>query len=368
MPANVSYEYANAQRKYDEAKTTEEKLIALQEMASTAPSHKGAENLRKDISRKIASLKSKMEKQTAATKKSGYTINVKKEGAGQVLVVGLPNSGKSTFLAEYTNAKPEIAAYPFTTTKPEIGTLNYGGANIQLIELPSFLESGELSSQIYSMIRVSDALVLIISDDNIYQLEQIIKYLEKKDIYLVKKKPNVKVIKSDFLGVAFVNEPNLLVDKEKAINLLKDSGYRSHTFILNQKINMDDLLLIINPRAKYLDCICVNVPINDIKKSSNFYKKIEIFDFHDKEDVTDKIFNMLNKIIVYTKKPGKKADTKEPLVLDDNTTVLSAAKDIHKTIYKNLKSARVWGSTRYPGQEVSKNYILKNKDIVEFVM
>jgi len=77
---------------------------------------------------------------------------------------------------------------------------------------------------------------------------------------------------------------------------------------------------------------------------------------------------MLDKIIVYTKKPGQKADTNEPLVLDNNATVADAAKEIHKSISKNLKSAKVWGSTKYAGQEVSRSYVLKNKDVVEFLM
>ncbi len=368
MPANVSYEFAAAKKKYEDAQTNEEKLIGLQEMLSTAPSHKGAENLRKDISRKIASLKSKIEKQALSTKKKGHTINIKKEGAGQVLVVGLANSGKSTFLSKYTNAKPTIAQYPYTTTKPEIGTLNYGGAYIQLVELPSFLDGGELYSQIFSMIRVADALIIIIRDSDFSQLNKIISFFDKQDVYVTKKKPSVKIIKSDFVGVSFVNEQNLLVNKDKAIDLLKNSGYRSHTFILNQKITMEDLLLLINPRATYIKSICVNMPINNVLKKKNSSRGIKIYDFLEQDNITDNIFNMLDKIVVYTKKPGQKADTNEPLVLDNNTTVLDAAKDIHKTIYKNIKSAKVWGSTKYPGQNVSKNYVLKNKDIVEFLM
>jgi uncharacterized protein len=366
MPANVNYEYVAAKRKYEEAQTNDEKLIALQEMASTAPSHKGAENLRKDISRKIASLKSKIEKQT--TKKTGYTINVKKEGAGQVLVVGLPNSGKSTFLAEFTNAKPLIASYPFTTKKPEIGSLNYGGAHIQIVETPSFLEPGELSSQIYSMIRVADALIIVINGDNVSQLDKIIEYLQKQDIFITKQKPNIKIVKSNFVGVSFVNENNLLTNKEKAINLLKDSGFRSHTFILNQQTKIEDILTTINPRARFLKAFCVSIPFNNNKINIKQYKNIKIYNLEDKKQITDEIFYMLDKIIVYTKKPGQKADIEEPLVLDKNTCVLDAAKDIHKTIYKNLKSAKVWGSTKYPGQEVSKKYILKNNDVVEFIM
>jgi ribosome-interacting GTPase 1 len=61
-------------------------------------------------------------------------------------------------------------------------------------------------------------------------------------------------------------------------------------------------------------------------------------------------------------------DKTEPLVLDKGNNVLEAARLIHKNIRKNLKSAKVWGSTRYPGQTVSRNYILKNKDVVEFNM
>lgn len=45
MPANVSFEFSIAQKKYDEAKSDEERIVALQDMVSKAPGHKGAENL-----------------------------------------------------------------------------------------------------------------------------------------------------------------------------------------------------------------------------------------------------------------------------------------------------------------------------------
>ena len=50
MPVNAGYEYGNAVRKFEEARTDLEKLAALQEMAQTVPKHKGTENLRKEIS------------------------------------------------------------------------------------------------------------------------------------------------------------------------------------------------------------------------------------------------------------------------------------------------------------------------------
>ncbi|MBU0662382.1 GTP-binding protein, partial [Candidatus Micrarchaeota archaeon] len=100
MPSNVSFEYTKAQGKYEQASTNSEKLAALQEMRSTAPKHKGAEKLRAEISGKLARLKRDMEKQREQAKKTsgGKSLNVRKEGAGQVVLVGMPNSGKSTLL------------------------------------------------------------------------------------------------------------------------------------------------------------------------------------------------------------------------------------------------------------------------------
>lgn len=367
MPANVTYDFIAAKNKYEQAKTDEERVVYLQEMLSTAPTHKGAENLRKDLSRKLASLKSKIEKQAASTKKSGHTINIKKEGAGQVLIIGLANSGKSTFLTEYTNSKPLIAPYPYTTIKPEIGVIDYTGAKIQLIEMPSFLDNHELTPQIFSMIRVSDLLILITKDGSKKELDKVIEKLEKKDVFVTLKKPKITFTKSEFPGVSFINEQNLVCEKSQAIDLLKSAGYRAHNFILNQKTTISDILLLINPRAAFVRAIAVSMPFKKSIKPFK-YRNINVYDFSNKKSIISEIYTNLNKVIVYTKKPGQKLDTTEPLILDEGQTVLDAAKQIHKAIYRQLKSAKVWGSTRYPGQTVSKKYVLKNNDVVEFVI
>lgn len=367
MATNVSVEFSLAQKKYNEARNDEERVIALQEMISRAPSHKGGENLRKDLSRKLVALKAKIEKQANAGKRTGSTINIKKEGAGQVLLFGHTNTGKSTFLTHYTNAKPLVANYAFTTTRPEVGVLNYGGALIQLIELPSFLENHELTSQIYSMVRTCDFLVLIFKNFDFNELDSLISILEKQDIFITKKKPNILISKSEFAGVSFVNSHFLKVPQEQAIELLKSSGFRAHNIILNQPTELDDLLLLINPRASFKPALAVSMCFSkSCGLPTNIYKGIPILDFSKKQEVTEKIFEGLEKIIIYTKKPGQKADTQEPLVLDKGSNILDAAKEIHKAFYKNLKSAKVWGSTKFQGQTVSRNYILQNKDVVEF--
>src|SRR3989344_8326337 len=108
MATNPGYEYANALKKYHEAKTINEKLKALYEMLKTAPKHKSAENLLADIKSKIAKYKKLVEKESSQ-RKGRAKFSIKKEGSATICLVGTTNSGKSTLLKKLTNANPEIA-------------------------------------------------------------------------------------------------------------------------------------------------------------------------------------------------------------------------------------------------------------------
>ena len=181
MPVNPGIEYQLAEEEFHSASTTEEKLKALQKMWSTVPKHKSSEGLQQQIKQKIAKYKEASKKEKAS-RRSGRSLSLKKEGSATISILGVPNSGKSTLLKKLTNANVLIADYQFSTTKPEVGILNYKGVLLQIIEIPAIIENFEKSEKgptYLAIMRMSDLLILM--GDN---LELVKKELEDNDIYV----------------------------------------------------------------------------------------------------------------------------------------------------------------------------------------
>ncbi len=84
----------------------------------------------------------------------------------------------------------------------------------------------------------------------------------------------------------------------------------------------------------------------------------------DAEKIKNRIWNTLNLIKIYTKEPGKKRETK-PMVLKSGASVGDAVADIHKDFLKFFRFARIWGSTKFPGEKVGLEHRLKDDDVME---
>jgi len=164
MPTNVDVKYTIAERDYYNAKDNNEKLEALKKMLSKAPTHKGSEKMRAAIKQRISKLKEILVKEKKQKKSGGFTLSVKKEGAAQVVIAGTTNSGKSTLLNKLTNANAEIADYPHTTKKPEVGIMDYHGIKIQIVEIPAVVKNfakTQLGPTFLSIIRNADLIILM---------------------------------------------------------------------------------------------------------------------------------------------------------------------------------------------------------------
>jgi hypothetical protein len=83
------------------------------------------------------------------------------------------------------------------------------------------------------------------------------------------------------------------------------------------------------------------------------------------DELKQAIFDRLQVVRVYARPPGKEPDMERPFVIKEGSTVSELARKIHRDFYDKLKSVRVWGSSEFPGQMVHKDYVLKDRDIVE---
>ncbi|MCZ6875854.1 MAG: 50S ribosome-binding GTPase, partial [bacterium] len=174
MPANLTPQYHEAEQRYKAAKTPAEKTTCLEDMLRVIPKHKGTEKMRADIRRRLSKLKTEAQKPGGPQR--GFSLLVDKEGAGQVVMIGVPNVGKSALLAVLSKASPEVADYPFTTRKPMPGMVHYEDVQIQLVDLPP-LSRDHMEPWMAQIARNANALLLVIdlSDaDVLDELELII--------------------------------------------------------------------------------------------------------------------------------------------------------------------------------------------------
>jgi len=360
MANNASIAFGAAQNKYHAAKTPEERLAALLEMQTEMPKHKAAEKLRYDLNKKVAEQKGEIERLKASSAKKGSgaaSMFIKKEGTGQIVIVGLPNSGKSWMLNKIAGKKiTEETPYPFATKEPAPAMFNYDGSAVQIVELPALIEgSSEGKAQgreIIGIVRNADAVLFTITSEE--DKKVLTSELEKSYIYLNRTRPSIVVKASSFPGVQMSGKEFLKFSHLQLEQYLKNSGYANSQVIISGTINS------LAEVAEAMDeKICY--------KKAVFINPYEVDD-HSLVDLKDKLFIMLDKILVFTKKPGREADMSAPLSLDKDSTVLDLAKLLHKDFAKNLKFAKVWGSAKFPGQMVGPEYTLKNKDVVEIAV
>ena len=177
MPANLTPQYLEAEKRFKAAVGAPEKLVALQEMMAIIPKHKGTEKLRAELKRKMSAMRKESTQKRSASRKDFFLVE--REGARQLALVGAPNSGKSSLMSRLTNRDPEVADYPFTTRAPAPGMMVYQDVSLQLIDLPPVSEV-HMEYWVPQIIRNADAVLWIVdlSDDSVLdQMESTIAIL-----------------------------------------------------------------------------------------------------------------------------------------------------------------------------------------------
>jgi len=325
MPTNLPPEYFGADRKFREAESTSAKITALEELIATVPKHKGTDKLRAELRRKLSKLRiDKQKKKSIGKHESEY--HIEKEGAGRVSIIGSPNVGKSSLLNALTHAEPKISESPFTTWLPIPGMMMIKDIQVQLIDTPP-LNKEHIEPEYFDIIKSSDLLLLIVDlqATPFKQLEEALEILEEHKIAPVKMKNEFKK-EENFNFVPFI----VVVNKD-------DDDKIDEDFEVFDELLESDLPL---------------VPISAANKR-NLDKLSEL------------IFEKMEVMRIYSKRPGHEADMSSPFVLKIGSTLDDFAQKVHKDFYQNLKTARVWGKDVYDGQLVGRDHVLYDKDVVE---
>jgi len=326
MPANLPPQYFEAEKRLRSAKNPAEKIAVLEEMLAIMPKHKGTDHLRAELRRRIAKLTQASEKK-AATQRASMVIE--KEGAAQVAVIGMPNSGKSQLVSRITNASPAVADYPFTTHTATPGMMEFENIKIQLIDTPP-LASQPVEFWLPHMLRRADALLVVtdLSNAPLDQIETIISQLDSMRIDIGEKEAE--------------DEQGRVLTRKKAL-------------IIGNKIDLDNAsqnyTTLHNKYSQQFPVIAVSAK-----------------DGVGLEELKPKIYQMLDIIRVYTKAPGQKPDFTTPIVLSRGSTLEDAAAEVHKDFRAKLKYARLWGSGKHDGIMVKRDHILQDGDVIELHM
>ncbi len=319
MPANLTPQYYEAEDRYRRAKTTDERIQALEEMLMVIPKHKGTEKLQGDIKKRLAKIREEGKKKKSTAK--GYDpFGVEKQGAGQVVLAGYPNSGKSSMVTALTRAKLKVAEYPYTTAIPAMGMMPYKDTWIQLVDTPPLMEDN-VPSGLIGTFKEADALLVIIDVSTAECLEQyegLMKVLQDRDVIDLSKEGEL-IAPIPFLVVA-----NKIDYREANENLEV----------------MKDLMPDFDP---------LSVSING--------KGLE--------ELKERLYNLLDVIRIYGKSPDRPADMERPFILKRGSTVFDFAGQVHKDFPEQLKNALVWGSSKFDGQPVAREYVLEDGDVVE---
>ena len=159
MPANLTPDYERAEERLRQAADDAERLEALREMLSTIPKHKGTEKMQADIKRRISQLTKAAAKKTHV--KGVDPFHIPRGGAGQIVLVGPPNVGKSQLLATTTHAAVKVADYPFTTALPAPGMWNYQDVQMELVDTPP-VTAGHVPPGLLGTIRAADIIAVVV--------------------------------------------------------------------------------------------------------------------------------------------------------------------------------------------------------------
>jgi len=327
MPANLSPEYKKAEEVYRQAKSPDEKLAALEQMLACIPKHKGTEHMQADIKRRIAKLRDMPTARPGARSRDPF--HVERGGAGQVVLMGFPNCGKSALVGALSKARVNVADYPFATHAPVPGMAFHEDVPIQLVDMPPVTPEA-MPPGMMGAYRAADIIAVVVdlsAPDALEQLDGCLELLAGRGIRPVGRR----------VGRHERDEEGRQLKTTLVVGTKADAPGAGEAFAALRELYGERLPMLAVSAATGRGL----------------------------EEFAARLFATLDVIRVYCKQPGKPPDMGAPFILRRGSSVLDMAREVHREFPQKLKYARVWGSSKFPGQQVHRDHVLRDRDVVE---
>ncbi|MFQ5518198.1 MAG: TGS domain-containing protein [Acidimicrobiia bacterium] len=333
VPANVTPEYKAAEAAYKTARDPAERLQLLREMLRAIPKHKGTEHLQADIKTRIKDLTDQLTGPRKGGARTGPATVIRPEGAAQIALVGPPNSGKSALHAALTHSHAVSKPYPFTTQYPLPGMMPFEDVGLQLIDLPPISVTHPVR-WIRDALQPADGCLLVVDLTRPGCTEEMValgEALRDRNVLLSpdwgpagqaagEGDPFTKILPAVLVAAKVDDGPEPAAEAE-ALQELAGSRYPVLAVSANTGRGLENL-------ARWLVA-------------------------------------SLGIVRVYTKIPGMPPDRGRPYTVRRGQTVGDVAAIVHREIAARLKYARIWGRGTIDGQQVGRDHVVADGDIVE---
>ncbi|NHJ15308.1 MAG: TGS domain-containing protein [Candidatus Thorarchaeota archaeon] len=388
MPTNVTPEFDKQRQIYEDTEDLPQRIVELEKLLALAPNHKGAERMRGDYRKKLAQLKARLEKQREQERirKSGGAQEegvVRKEGAGQVCLIGVTNSGKSSLINAVTTAELDVGDYPFTTPIPTPAMLALQDINIQLVELPGVFKGSHeagIGRQALSVARNTDCIALVIdlSQDIDSQMNIILDELDKARIRLNKEKSAVRIERVGLGGHMIYGAQNYEGNIDEVKEYLSARRIANIIVRFQKEATFQQFVDAMDASVAYVRAMVVATK-GDVPGSESRFKELEEkygnrFDIvptsvkqnENLDGMSWAFYDHLDILRVYTKIPGKKREDR-PIVLPEGSVVEDAAGKVHKELFvERFRSATIIRENdKIKRRQVGLSYPLQDGDVIQ---
>lgn len=336
-----------------------------------------------DLKKRLLKLTTKLESTESVRRAHApmTSLHVKRQGLGQVPVIGIPNSGKSALVCALTGAPTTIADYPFATQDLVPAMLDCDGGAVQLVDTPPVvagLSEGEGAGRsLLAMLVNADALIVVLdlSEDPVAQMEVIRSELAAGNLEPVPNPISTEVHPKGQGGIRFAGQDIPKSDQDVVTTLLMEADVQHAEVIIRASFDQEDVAAITARRKRLPTLIAAHKrdvdgadeKLSAIKASHPGFRILTTDFFTDSQgpEIARALLHLLGYVRVQIATRAAEDAERTPLLVQRASSIQDLAEEAQGYDPETVRSARIWGpSVSQPGQTVSLGHLAEDGDVV----